>query len=93
MNNLWNTCSANAEQIMKNVKNSYEELMLNKYNVFIGDANTINQLKDSMEKTNIEIDLENNIFIKDDNVENGKIIIVKDKELKRSLLIREGIIK
>lgn len=88
-----NFASANAEVTIRDIKNAYEMLILNRYNIFIGCANTIKSVKEALKSANIEIDGENNLFLIDNRAENGRIIEVKDKELKKELLRKQGLFK
>ena len=46
-----------------------------------------------MEKINVSVDTEHNLFIEHDYVKNGKILLIEDKDFKKQILIDKGIIK
>lgn len=86
--------SANAEtDVLKAITEMQEDLILQEYNVFIGSANTIKQLKETIEKTDVSFDTEHNVFIENNFCKNKEIMMVKDKNLKKLLLTSKGILK
>ena len=85
--------SANAEIIKQQLKDLEQDKILKEYNIFIGEAKTIKQIKETMEKINVSVDTEHNLFIEHDYVKNGKILLIEDKDFKKLILIDKGIIK
>lgn len=85
--------SANAEIIKQQLKDLEQDKILKEYNIFIGEAKTIKQIKETMEKINVSVDTEHNLFIEHDYVENGKILLIEDEDFKKQILIDKGIIK
>ena len=85
--------SANAEIIKQQLKDLEHDKILKEYNIFIGEAKTIKQIKETMEKINVSVDTEHNLFIEHDYVKNGKILLIEDKDFKKQILIDKGIIK
>lgn len=85
--------SANAEIIKQQLKDLEQDKILKEYNIFIGEAKTIKQIKETMEKINVSVDTEHNLFIEHDYVKNGKILLIEDKDFKKQILIDKGIIK
>ena len=71
----------------------YNEEIIQEYNIFIGEAKTIKQIKETMEKINVSVDTEHNLFIEHDYVKNGKILLIEDEDFKKQILIDKGIIK
>lgn len=85
--------SANAEIIKQQLKDLEQDKILKEYNIFIGEAKTIKQIKETMEKINVSVDTEHNLFIEHDYVKNGKILLIEDEDFKKQILINKGIIK
>ena len=85
--------SANAEIIKQQFKDLEQDKILKEYNIFIGEAKTIKQIKETMEKINVSVDTEHNLFIEHDYVKNGKILLIEDEDFKKQILIDKGIIK
>lgn len=85
--------SANAEIIKQQLKDLEQDKILKEYNIFIGEAKTIKQIKETMEKINVSVDTEHNLFIEHDYVKNGKILLIEDEDFKKQILIDKGIIK
>lgn len=85
--------SANAEIIKQQLKDLEQDNILKEYNIFIGEAKTIKQIKETMKKINVSVDTEHNLFIEHDYVKNGKILLIEDKDFKKQILIDKGIIK
>lgn len=85
--------SANAEIIKQQLKDLEQDKILKEYNIFIGEAKTIKQIKETMKKINVSVDTEHNLFIEHDYVKNGKILLIEDKDFKKQILIDKGIIK
>ena len=81
------------EEYNKELKNFYEELILNKYNIYICTADTYEITENSLKKAGIKIDDKYNIFIIDSFVEPDKFILIKDKEFKREVLKQKGILR
>ena len=85
--------SANAEIIKQQLKDLEQDKILKEYNIFIGEAKAIKQIKETMEKINVSVDTEHNLFIEHDYVKNGKILLIEDEDFKKQILIDKGIIK
>lgn len=85
--------SANAEIIKQQLKDLEQDKILKEYNIFIGETKTIKQIKETMEKINVSVDTEHNLFIEHDYVKNGKILLIEDEDFKKQILIDKGIIK
>lgn len=85
--------SANAEIIKQQLKDLEQDKILKEYNIFIGEAKTIKQIKETMKKINVSVDTEHNLFIEHDYVKNGKILLIEDEDFKKQILIDKGIIK
>ena len=85
--------SANAEIIKQQLKDLEQDKIIQEYNIFIGEAKTVKQIKETMEKINVSVDTEHNLFIEHDYVKNGKILLIEDKDFKKQILIDKGIIK
>ena len=85
--------SANAEIIKQQLKDLEQDKIIQKYNIFIGEAKTIKQIKETMKKINVSVDTEHNLFIEHDYVKNGKILLIEDEDFKKQILIDKGIIK
>ena len=85
--------SANSEIIKQQLKDLEQDKILKEYNIFIGEAKTIKQIKETMKKINVSVDTEHNLFIEHDYVKNGKILLIEDKDFKKQILIDKGIIK
>lgn len=85
--------SANAEIIKQQLKDLEQDKILKEYNIFIGEAKTIKQIKETMEKINVSVDTEHNLFIEHDYVKNGKILLIEDEDFKKQILIDKEIIK
>ena len=85
--------SANAEIIKQQLKDLEQDKILKEYNIFIGEAKTIKQIKETMKKINVSVDTEHNLFIEHDYIKNGKILLIEDKDFKKQILIDKGIIK
>lgn len=85
--------SANAEIIKQQLKDLEQDKILKEYNIFIGEAKTIKQIKETMEKINVSVDTEHNLFIEHDYVKNGKILLIEDEDFKKQILVDKGIIK
>ena len=85
--------SANAEIIKQQLKDLEQDKILKEYNIFIGEAKTIKQIKETMKKINVSVDTEHNLFIEHDYVKNGKILLIEDKDFKKQILIDKEIIK
>lgn len=85
--------SANAEITKQQLKDLEQDKILKEYNIFIGEAKTIKQIKETMEKINVSVDTEHNLFIEHDYVKNGKILLIEDEDFKKQILIDKGIIK
>ena len=85
--------SANAEIIKQQLKDLEQDKIIQEYNIFIGEAKTIKQIKETMKKINVSVDTEHNLFIEHDYVKNGKILLIQDEDFKKQILIDKGIIK
>lgn len=85
--------SANVEIIKQQLKDLEQDKILKEYNIFIGEAKTIKQIKETMKKINVSVDTEHNLFIEHDYVKNGKILLIEDEDFKKQILIDKGIIK
>lgn len=85
--------SANAEIIKQQLKDLEQDKIIQEYNIFIGEAKTIKQIKETMKKINVSVDTEHNLFIEHNYVENGKILLIEDEDFKKQILIDKGIIK
>lgn len=85
--------SANVEIIKQQLKDLEQDKILKEYNIFIGEAKTIKQIKETMENINVSVDTEHNLFIEHDYVKNGKILLIEDEDFKKQILIDKGIIK
>ena len=85
--------SANAEIIKQQLKDLEQDKIIQEYNIFIGETKTIKQIKETMEKINVSVDTEHNLFIEHDYVKNGKILLIEDEDFKKQILIDKGIIK
>lgn len=85
--------SANAEIIKQQLKDLEQDKIIQEYNIFIGEAKTIKQIKETMKKINVSVDTEHNLFIEHDYVKNGKILLIEDEDFKKQILIDKGIIK
>lgn len=85
--------SANVEVIKQQLKDLEQDKILKEYNIFIGEAKAIKQIKETMENINVSVDTEHNLFIEHDYVKNGKILLIEDEDFKKQILIDKGIIK
>lgn len=85
--------SPNSEDFAEFLKKSYEDLILNEYNIYTCTADTYEITEKSLKKAGIEIDEKHNIFIIDSFVEPGEIILIKDREIKVKILKQKGILR
>jgi hypothetical protein len=89
----WNNARFTREDVFNAINRMEEDAIVDQYNILIGEANTIEDLVNSINEAGIEIDEEHTLFMIEPDVEGGKIVQVNDKVYKKELLKRAGIIK
>ena len=88
---LWSS-PATAGDIIKSMQDSFEKITLSQYSVFIGSADTIAQTKEALKNRNPD-DLKYIIFEENKCCEKGQLLFIKDKDFKKQILIKHGVLK
>ena len=83
--------SADAKDLLNKITTAQEEITLAQYNVFMGSAHTILKTKEALKEAKIDTDFV--IFVENNYCKDEELLLVQDKDLKKTFLVQAGILK
>lgn len=81
-----------SKEFFKEMIKMSEKMIVDSYLVFLASQETAKRMREKM-KNNPFFDEKRFIFATNNNFEDGKILLIEDYDMKKHLLIQEGIIK